>query len=308
VNNRWLRIAGWVFATAVVIFAVRAVARQWQTLVSQPVTWEVRPLYLVAAVALVLLAYAMLIQAWRIMLRGWHQELSPGRSLRIWLVSGLGKYVPGKIWAVAGMAMMAQRAGVAAWAATASAVVLQALAIGTGAAVTGLAMSARLAADAPWVRLALLALIGASAAGLVLLLWPPVTRRILAVFRVTAPPDATPGVAAIGAGIVANIGAWLLYGTALWLLAHGLLAVPALTLRAAVGTFAASYVAGLLALFAPGGIGVRESVFFLMLDGVAGPGIAAALAIASRLMLTLTEIGTALPFLFSPGGEGRAAE
>jgi uncharacterized membrane protein YbhN (UPF0104 family) len=297
-----------VFAVAVVIFAIRAVARQWQSLVTQPVMWQVRPLYLVAAVALVLVAYALLIQAWRIMLRGWGQELPVGQSLRIWLVSGLGKYVPGKIWAVAGMAVMAQRSGVAAWAATASAVVLQALAVGTGAAVTGLAMSARLAADAPWVRAALVALIVASAAGLVLLLWPPVTRRILALFKVSAPAGVTPGVMPVAVGIAANAAAWVLYGTALWLLAHGLLSVPALTMRAAIGTFAASYVAGLLALFAPGGIGVRESVFFLMLDGVVGPGIAAALAIASRLMLTLTEIGTALPFLFSPGGEGRAAE
>ena len=57
--------------------------------------------------------------------------------------------------------------------------------------------------------------------------------------------------------------------------------------------------AGLLALPAPGGIGVREFVFFAMLDGVVGPANAVALAVASRLQLTLTELGAAAPFLVS---------
>lgn len=307
-NSRWLRLAGWALAAAVAVFAVREVMRQWHALVTQPVVWQLRPLYIVAAVALVLLNYVVLIQAWRIMLHGWQQDLPFMGSVRIWLVSSLGKYVPGKVWAVAGMAMMAQRAGVAAWAATASAVVLQALAIGTGAAVTGVAGSARLQAEAPWVRIALVGLIVTSAVGLACLLWPPVTRRLLRLARVSAPPERSPGVAAITAGLVANIVAWLGYGLSLWLLAHGLFDVPGLPLQLAISAFAASYVSGLLALFAPGGIGVREIVFFVMLDGLVGPGVAGALAIASRLLLTLTEIGAAVPFLVLQRGERRAAD
>ncbi len=60
-NNRWLRLAGWVLAVAVAVFAVREVMRQWHALVTQPVIWHVRPLYIVAAVALVLLNYVVLV-------------------------------------------------------------------------------------------------------------------------------------------------------------------------------------------------------------------------------------------------------
>jgi uncharacterized membrane protein YbhN (UPF0104 family) len=308
VNNRWLKLVGWILAFVVAVFAIRTLLREWHALVTQTVTWHVRPLYLLAAVLLVLVNYAILIQAWRIMLAGWQQQLPFMASVRIWAVSGLGKYVPGKVWAVAGMAVMAQRAGVAAWAATASAVVLQALSVGTGAAIVGLTGSARLQAEAPWAQVALVALMVSSAVGLALLLWPPVTRRLLRLVRVAAPPERSPGPRAVAIGLVANLLAWVSYGTSLWLLAHGILDVPALSLRVAIGAFAASYVAGLLALFAPGGIGVRELVFLLMLDGVVGPGIAAALAIASRLLLTLTEIGTALPFLILQRGQRRAAD
>ncbi|HET7520038.1 MAG TPA: lysylphosphatidylglycerol synthase domain-containing protein, partial [Candidatus Limnocylindria bacterium] len=266
-NNRWLKLAGWALALVVAVFAVRTLLREWHALVAQTVTWHVRPLYLLGAVLLVLVNYAILIQAWRVMLAGWQQSLPFLDSVRIWLVSGLGKYVPGKVWAVAGMAVMAQRSGVAAWAATASAVVLQALSVGTGAAIVGLAGSARLQTEAPWARVALVSLMVASAVGLALLLWPPVTRRLLQLVRVTAPPERSPGPRAIAIGLAANLVAWISYGTSLWLMAHGLLDVPALSLRVAIGAFAASYVAGLLALFAPGGIGVRELVFLLMLDG-----------------------------------------
>ncbi len=307
-SKRWIRVAGWIVTAVIVGLAIRALSRQWQDLMAQPVVWRVRPVFLLGALGLVLVNYVILVQAWRVVLRGWRQSLPFLASARIWIISGLGKYVPGKVWAVAGMAVLAQRAGVAAWAATASAVVLQALAVGTGAAITGLAGSERLDASAPWVRVALIGLVAASAAGLTLLLWPPVTRWVLRLVRVAAPPDRSPDAGAIAIALLSNVVAWLLYGVSLWLLAHGLFAVPGLTLRAAIGAFAASYVAGLLALFAPGGIGVRELVFLLMLNGVVGPGIAAALAVASRLLLTLTELGTAMPFLILQRGQRRVAD
>src|SRR2546427_12772967 len=67
----------------------------------------------------------------------------------------LGRYAPGKIWSVAGLMVLAQRAGVDAWAAAASAVVIQALGIGTAVVVVAAATPS---AEPPW-RL------GAAAAG-----------------------------------------------------------------------------------------------------------------------------------------------
>ncbi len=298
-RSRWLTIFRWVVTVAVVVLAGRELVRGWDQLRSQPVSWAVRPLLLLASVLVVWLMYALLVQAWRVMLRGWAQELGWWRSVRIWTVSSLGKYIPGKVWAIAGMALMAQRAGVKAWAATASAVVLQALAVGSGAAVTGVAGTAELEATAPWTRLALWGLIAAAVLGLALLLWPPATRRLFRLARVEVPAGSSPGAGAAAFGLAANIVAWCGYGLGLWLLAHGLLHVPELGIGHSIGAFTASYVAGLLALPAPGGIGVREFVFYAMLDGVVGPANAVALAIASRVQLTLTELGAAAPFLLS---------
>jgi uncharacterized membrane protein YbhN (UPF0104 family) len=66
----------------------------------------------------------------------------------------------------------------------------------------------------------------------------------------------------------------------------------------ATGVFALGYVLGLLALFAPGGIGVREVLFIGLLTPFVGSGGAIALTVASRLQLTLTEAAAGLGALF----------
>jgi hypothetical protein len=280
-----------------VAFAARQLISGWSDIAARPLVWQVRPLLLAGSAVAIWAMYALLIQAWRAMLAGWGDTLPVLDAARIWTVSSLGKYLPGKVWALAGMAVMAQRAGVKPWAATASAVTLQALAIGTGAAVVGVSGSAALRAEYPWVGIVLPLLVVGSAGGMALLLWPAFLRRLLALVRVELPGQASPGVRPVLYGVVANVVAWCGYGAAFWLMGRGLLELPGLTLGRAVATFAASYIAGLLFLPAPGGIGVRESVVLLMLTGAVGPASASALAVASRVLLTLTEFGAAAPFL-----------
>jgi uncharacterized membrane protein YbhN (UPF0104 family) len=288
-------------------FAARALVRNWDALRSQPLAWKIDPAWIALSAACVWLMYALLIAAWRMMLAAWGQPLEGWTAARIWTVSSLGKYLPGKVWAIAGMALMAQQAGVAPWAATGSAVILQVLAIGTGAAVAGLTGVGALEAAHPGTRAALVFLIAASVVGIALLLWPPVLRRVL---RLAAPGSESrpaPAAGAIVLGILANSVAWVGYGIALWLLARGLLPQIPLTLSPAIAVFTASYLAGFLALLAPGGLGVREGVFILMLQGPLGIGAATGLAVGSRLLLTVTELGAAVPFLVFPRRRARVA-
>ena len=307
-GKRWFRVGQWVVGLVIVAFACRSLLRNWDQLRAQPLEWRPAPGWLLLAAGLVWVMYALLIAAWRAMLLAWGQRLDPWTAARIWTVSSLGKYLPGKVWAVAGMAVMAQQAGVAPGAAMGSAVILQALAVGAGAAVAGVCGVGALRQAHPEIVIVLVLLVGASAAGIALLFWPPVVRRLL---RLAAPEAATaetgPAGPAIAFGVMANLAAWIGYGAAFWCLARGLLPETRLTLSQAVAVFTASYLAGFLALFAPGGLGVRESVFILMLQGPVGPAAAAALALASRVLLTITEFGAAAPFLAFPRGRPRVA-
>ena len=305
-GSRGIRLLQWVLGLAIVVFAVRSLARNWDELRGQPLEWSVEPGWILLSALVVWLMYGLLIAAWRRMLSGWGRGLDVWSAARIWTVSSLGKYLPGKVWAVAGMAVMAQRAGIGAGPATGSAVILQVLAIGTGAAVVALTGWGALRAVYPGAGVGLAVLLAAAVACIGALFWPALTDRLL---RIAAPDSGPirPPVEAVVFGVVANSIAWVGYGGALWLLARGLLPDTGLGLLPAIAVFTASYLAGFLALFAPGGIGVREGLFILMLQEPIGIGAATALAVASRLLLTVTELGAAAPFLLFPRGRPRVA-
>ena len=304
-DKRWVRVLQAAVGLPIVVLAVRSLVRNWDQLQAQPLDWQLQPIWLALSVLVVWLMYALLIFAWRGMLAGWGQQLDGWSAARIWTISSLGKYLPGKVWAVAGMALLAQRAGVPVWAATGSALVLQLLAVGTGAVVAGVAGAYVLESAYPGARLLLGLLLMAAILGLGLLLWP---RFLQWVLRRTAPGAGgrSPGVGTVLLGVIANSVAWVGYGLALWLLALGFLPASGLDLRLAIAVFTTSYLAGFLALLAPGGIGVREGVFILLLQGPLGLPTATALAVASRLLLTITELGAAVPFVAFPRRSARA--
>jgi uncharacterized membrane protein YbhN (UPF0104 family) len=297
VRSAWWRWLQWGGGVLVVGFVVYYLARNWDAVREAHIVWAFRPGWIAASLAVVLATYAIQVESWRRMLAGWGPRLGWKDSARVWVLSSMGKYLPGKVWAIAGMAMLAQRRGVPAWAATASAILLQAVSIATGAAIVGLTGIAALEATHPGSRAALLVVLLVSIAGLGAVLWPPVARRLVSLVAPGSAEPATPSGAAILFGVGANAVAWVTYGVALWLLARGVLPQAGIHLVESIGAFAASYIAGLLFLLAPGGFGVRESVFVLMLQNRIGLANALALAAVSRLGMTVADALAALPFL-----------
>lgn len=291
------RIVQFALGALLVGIAIRSIVNNWQSLRSQPVQWEFSPGWIVASVLVVFAGYAILIEAWRRVVLSMGERLAFGPAARIWFLASLGKYVPGKVWAVAGAAVLAQRAGVDPSVAVAAALVLQALALASGAA--AVALTARQAFQA--VGPDLLPLTGLvlvlSIAGIAVLASQPLLDRFNRLL-----PSSWPRLRAIQPGILAlafgaNLLAWGAYGVALRFLARGLLPDIGLTLAQAIGVFTCSYLVGFIALFAPGGLGPRESVFLLLLAGNVGLKPAAGLALASRLLLTGTEVLPAIPLL-----------
>jgi len=285
----WL---GQVLLAAILIWFVgRSVVLNWNELRSQDVAFQIKPLWIILAALLVWCSYGILIEAWRRILLGWGQTLGYSPALRIWCLSNLGRYLPGKVWSVVGLAVLAQRSGVAGWAAAGSALVMQALAIGTGALVMSLGAPG---AASPHALLLACALAGCV---IVSLVWSPLAQRLIHLVRPGTEFRALPlATALLGASV--TLLSWVAYGIAFWLLAKGIFVTTSLSIVQATGVFAAGYIVGLLALFAPGGVGVRELVYVALLAPIVGSGGAAALSIASRLLLTATEACAALVGLF----------
>jgi len=298
-SSLW-RVAQWGLGLVIVVFVVRYVLANWQEVQRADLQWRLSPPMLLTGVALIWLIFAVLADAWRRMVAGWGRSLAWLVAARIWLLSSMAKYVPGKVWALAGLAVMSERNGVPAWAATASALVLQVLSLGTGALVVAVSGLTLLPGRSLPGTAALTLLAAGSLAGTALALWPPVTRRVVAAIAPSADLTHVPGLNPIVFGTLANVAAWIGYGVAFWLFARGTLPAAPLTIGESIGVFTASYVAGVIAPFAPGGLGVREGVMVLALRDRTGLATALALAAVARLGMTIAEVTAAVPFLLRP--------
>ncbi len=273
-----------VLAAAVGAFVWRSLARHWEEFRTVEVTFHLQPGWIALSALVVWATYGGLIEAWRRILAGWGERLPYATAVRIWTISNLGRYLPGKIWSVAGLAVLAQRSGVAPWAAAGSAIIMQAVALGTGVAV----VAATAPGAASPLSLSLAALV--AAAVVAVLVWPKTMRLASrALGRELRPLHA----AAVTIAALVTALSWVAYGVAFWLLARGLFGHTSLSLVSAIGVFAAGYIIGLLALVAPGGVGVREIIFIGLLAPILGSGAAVALGVASRILLTITEAGAA---------------
>lgn len=298
----WWRWARALFGLAIVAYAVRFVLANWETVRASPLEWRVRPLLVLASLATILATYALLAETWRRVVAAWGTRLPPWVGARVWVLSSMGKYLPGKIWAVAGMAALGKRAGVAPAVATASAVVLQLLSIGSGAAIVALSGFRELERARPGIAAALVLVLAISGASLLLVLRPRLLNAVIR--RLVGEGHTLPGPPPLGvlAGAVVSNGlAWVFYGAALYWLAHGVLADTALDATTAVRAFTGSYLAGFLFLLAPGGLVVRESVFVLLTQAALGPTEALALAAVSRVGMTLADLLAAAPFVLHRG-------
>jgi uncharacterized membrane protein YbhN (UPF0104 family) len=102
---------------------------------------------------------------------------------------------------------------------------------------------------------------------------------------------------------------WWLYGVGFWWVGGGLLEEPIGDPVTLTGIYAASYVAGYIALISPGGLIVREGAMVLLLATVLSvpAGVGAVLAVAVRVWAIVCELaafGLAMLLRHAPGREG----
>jgi hypothetical protein len=242
----------------------------------------------------------VLIQTWRSIVSTWDRLLPFAEAVRIWTVSNLGRYIPGKLWQIAAMGVLAQRAGASAVAATGSAVLSTVVNIAAGflvVMVTGwrLLSLPDVGGPAGAVAVILVAVVG-------LILVPWLTPRALRLAERVIGRPATVGAPpprAIAYAVVGNVVAWVLYGLAFELLTRGVVGAAPGGLSAYVAVYTLSYLVGYLVLPAPAGVGFREASMITLMPaaGLATAAQAAVLAIASRLLLTLLDILPGLAFL-----------
>lgn len=212
-------------------------------------------------------------------------------SVRLFMVANLGRYVPGKVWQIAGLIALARSRGVAGSTATAAAVLGQGISL-AAAALIGLGSIWTLAEGQIWRWAIPAVLLG----GIMIGLAPPVFHAAVDAWFRLAKADKPEGLRpSLAFGwMMLGVGTWIVYGGAFWVLVESLgLEVAAVPTASA---FAAAYVLGYVMVFAPAGIGVREGFLVALLAPQVGAGAAGAVAVIARLWTTVIEVVPAAAF------------
>jgi len=284
-------------ATAYYLYV--SVARNLEDLRRFP--WAVAPLRLVASVVSHVLVLAAGVWVWgRVLDHFAHPPVRTGTLMRIWFVSNLARYIPGKIFQFVVAGQLATSAGLT------GSVLLTSLVMHTGfslLAATVVSAWTLIGPTFPGVPAAPLA------AGITLLCIAAVHPRLLNGVLGLAPRllrkevirwNGTwlQGVVLVGYSVVT----WAAYGVAYWLLIAALTPVPASSIGLLTGINAGSFLLGYVAL-TPAGIGPREFVMTnLLIPLVGGPGVGAVLAVASRLWTAVAEVVGGAAVLALTGG------
>jgi hypothetical protein len=186
------------------------------------------------------------------------------------------------------MGYLARDAGVSPLAATGSSLVINLVNLPAGLAV--LAVTGASVVDDPVLTSVLT--VGLTL-GMIATPWalPWLGRVMGAVLRrqITVPPLPH---AAIWSAAAACTVAWVIYGVAFELLVRGIFGVAPGSTPAYIAAFTGSYLLGYIAIFTPGGLGVREQSLVGLLGrlGLAQGGAGGVITLASRLWLTVLEV------------------
>ncbi|MFM7044405.1 MAG: lysylphosphatidylglycerol synthase domain-containing protein [Ilumatobacteraceae bacterium] len=275
---RLLAVAGQLIVAAAVVAAAVAARRNYDDV--SDVISGASPLLLAAAAAAAAATVGLLAVQWRSSLHAVGAP-RPFADVARWFALGqVGKYAPGGIWHVVGQGELARRAEVPARLAYGSVALSNVGIVAGGAAFVALGGLTGSIKGAPWWVAA------AGAAALCAIALPPVRRRAGSMLQVGG--DGSLSLPAVLRVAVAALPAWTVIGMSTWLVAQSF--DTDLSLATVVAAASASWMAGILTLPAPGGLGVREAAFVALVSSQVGTPAATVVAVSSRLVFIAADL------------------
>ena len=290
----WFRVLQAVVLAGAAVYLFRVAAPQWPAIRARSFAWQGGPLALSALLIVANLAW--MIALWQTSLRWCAERVRYWDAARIWFTANLARFLPGAVLQFASLALMASRYGVSPAAATATVLLQQIVLLLAG--LTIVAAYTPIVLHQGWWQGAFVVALFLGA--VVVLLLPRLTRRLPSLARLWS--QLRPWQLLTFAVLLSL--QWLAYGAAFRLLAIGLLGNQGGAGQASWGfyitAFTESYLAGVIAVFAPAGLLVREAALISVLTPVLGGPDAVILAVAARIWHTALELVSGILVLAVP--------
>ena len=277
----------WGFVAVAVALCGYAVVRQWP---------EVRAglaslgfVSVAGAMVGVLLALLATMQVWRVLIGALGSPLPVRASARVMFIGQLGKYLPGSVWPVLAQMELGTAHRVPRHRSASASVLTMLLTLLAGLLVALVTLPFVSGSTSYWWVFLV-------APVLLVCLYPKLLNGVLnRMLRLTRRPPLEQPLAgrAIAGALAWALISWTCYGLQIWLMAIRLGAPYGTGALLATGGFAFAWCVGFLVVFAPAGAGVRDVVLVAILSPTLGVGNATAVALVSRVLLTVADLITA---------------
>lgn len=264
--------------TAAIFFWIfKPIVQQWDQVHQRVLAidaWR----FVVASIMFAGFLFVFRVLSWRKLLQAFGHDLPLAPTTRIWSTSELARYVPGVIWQVVGRVFLVRPYGVSASVCSASQVLeLVIFLLANVLVAIGCLIwlgNKQLQGEARFWLLSTVALVPL----LIVLLHPRVFFRVLnRILESMNNPRLTPQVRK---RTLSGLAIWSILGLlwqslAVWLLVSEALGLPLTKWWVVAGAYCLAWCAGFLAVWAPGGIGVRELVFITAMRFALPPAVQA---------------------------------
>ena len=277
---------------AVVVFGflVLTVVSQWAEIKDSGVHFHV--VWLVPAFVVLPLFYVLSALGWDLILRFLGYRIGLGRAQVAWGQPLLARYVPGSVLYVLGRVLLSERAGIPRRITIASIVYEQAISATAAVGVAAYFIISHPDLQGEPLRWSVLLVVPAAVAVLSPPIFRPLADRALRAFGRESLPDVIP----LG-GIVVLLAfyalVWGVISVGVYCVARSVADVPLDQVLSVGSAQAIGYVAALVTLVAPAGLGIRDAAFAWAVKG-ALPGksfaVGSLIAIVVRGVLTVVEL------------------
>ena len=249
-----------------VVFAVRSLHTQWDAAAASQVVWT--PAWLPVVVVTALLAHLLMAGAWALLIIRSVPSTKPWTAIRLWFAGQLGRFFPTGLGSTPARIAVCNAAGIPTTVAVATTVAELVAAALTSAIASLLLLQEPLGLSA-FLAAGVIALICAAAVG---------RHRLVEVRTALA------FLCMHGAKLVVRAAGVLA-------LLHMIDPTSGVTFSRVLGSVGLAYLAGLVAFFAPGGIGVRETVLAAgLVNTHLSTGVALSCALSWRVIELIAEL------------------
>ena len=287
----YLKILQWVIIAAIFGFLGKMVWDNWNQVKGASFTFEVFPLIL--STLIFALSYFIQIWAWYLITVKLEIALSASDTLKSWLYSQLGKYLPGKVWLLLSRFYFYESKGKSK---EAISIALYFETVTVIAAACLIFLAAVIFNNEKWpispwgqfLWLFPLLLLGFVS------LHPRVLQKILnwVLIRFKREPlSLSISYSDILWILFVCIISWIVGGIGFYFFVNSVYPVAPQCILFLTGALAISSTLGLIALFAPSGLGVREGALVYLLSFMMATPVAVIISILTRIWMTLIEIG-----------------